>query len=267
MSAERAFPWWGSLTSSEAEALAAADPVVVLPLGAVEQHGPHLPLATDLHIGLGLLERALRHLPDGFPLAVLPPQPVGASAEHARFPGTLSLEPALLAEVVHAHGRALARMGVRRLVLAGSHGGNRHVEDAAALRLREEHGMLVVKAAWYRFPRPGGLELPEGEWRHGLHAGALETAMMLALRPELVRTERAADAPSLGGELEATLRRVGPTGEAPFAWLAGDLHPSGAAGDATLADADLGERLVEHYGRVLADVLQDARDFPLDRLA
>lgn len=259
-------PFWHEATTGDAETWADDDPVAILPLAATEQHGPHLPLSTDLVVGLGLLESAFRHLPDGFPARVLPPQAVGCSPEHARFPGTLSLDAELLARLIRQVGRGVARTGVRRLVLHNSHGGNRAALDGAALALREEEGMLVVKASYALFARPEDVDLPESEWRHGLHGGAVETAMMLHLRPDLVRTTELAEAPSLGEELEERLERLGPDAPASFAWLAGDLHPSGAVGDPRLADADIGARLVEHYGRVLAEVLRDARRFPLDRL-
>ena len=258
--------WWQALTSAEARALAERDPVVILPLGAVEQHGPHLPLSTDHDIGLGLLAAAFRLLPDDFPAWALPPQAIGSSREHAAFPGTLSLEPELLVEVVEVIGAGLARSGIRRLMLSNSHGGNRHALEHVGLRLREQHGMLVVKATWFRFPRPESVDLPEPEWRHGFHGGAIETAMMIHLRPDLVRASEARDAHSLGEELERTLLRLGPEGAASFAWLAGDLNPSGVVGDALRADADLGATLVAHYAGVLAEVIRDARSFPLDRL-
>lgn len=258
--------WWHGLTTVEADRLAERDPVVVLPLAAIEQHGPHLPLSTDLDIGLGLLGEAFRHLPADFPAWALPPQPIGSSREHARFAGTLSLEPELLGALIEEIGDGLAAAGVRRLVLSNSHGGNRQTLDEAGLRLRNAHGMLVVKASWFRFPRPEDVAIAEKEWRHGLHGGLLETAMMLHLRPDLVHEERP-DGRSLGAELEGTLTWLGPEGAASFAWLAGDLNPSGAVGDARAADAALGARLVTHYGRVLAEVIADARAFPLDRLA
>ena len=125
----------------------------------------------------------------------------------------------------------------------------------------------MVKSTYSRFPRPEGVDFPEAEWRHGFHGGAVETSMMLHLHPELVRTDALPDASSLGEELEAELRRLGPEGQASFAWLAGDLHPGGTVGNARLADAGTGRRLVDGYAAALADVLRDARDFPLDRLA
>jgi creatinine amidohydrolase len=259
--------YWQTLTTVEATALASRDPVVVLPLTAIEQHGPHLPLSTDLEIGVGLLREAFSQLPNDLPAWVLPAQTIGASREHLRFAGTLSLDPDLLTETITQQGAAVAACGVRRLVLFNSHGGNVPLMDAAALRLRDEHGMLVVKATYATFSRPGDITLPESEWRHGLHGGTIETAMMLHLRPDLVRTGALQHFASLGQDLDGPMRRLGPEGEASFAWLAGDLNTQGVTGDARLADADTGLRLVAHYGRVLADVIQDARAFPLDRLA
>jgi creatinine amidohydrolase len=258
---------WQHLTTAEARDAAARDPVVILPLAAIEQHGPHLPLSTDLDIGMGLLASAVRQLPEGVPAWILPPQAVGSSREHLRFAGTLSLDVPLLIEVIYAHGLALASCGVRRLVLSNSHGGNRQALDVAGLRLRQDRQLLVVKTNYFDFARPDGVDLPEAEWRHGLHGGALETSMMLHLRPDLVRTAAIQDAPSLGQQLERTLRHLRPEGAAAFSWLADDLNPSGVTGDARLATAALGERLVTYYGGMLAGVIRDASAFPLERLA
>lgn len=262
---ERSRRDWAALSPAEAAQAARRDPVVVLPLAATEQHGPHLPVSTDVDIGEGLLAEALRHLPDDAEVWTLPGVAVGASQEHMRFPGTRSVSTIELIRSLVGQGAELAAAGVRRLVLSNSHGGNRQAMDAAALTLRAEHGMLVVKASWFGFARPD-VGLPDAEWRHGLHGGAVETAMMLHLRPEAVREGELADFPSLGAELERTLRRVGPEGEAPFAWLADDLNPEGVTGNATLATEAMGARLVEHYGRILAEVILDARDFPRERL-
>ena len=265
--AERPIPYWQSQSTRDAARLAEQDPVVILPVAAIEQHGPHLPLSTDLDIGLGILACAFRHLPKDLSAWVLPPQAVGCSGEHRRFPGTLSIDPELLGEAIYQHGVGVADCGVQRLVLSNSHGGNRHALHTAGLRLREEHGLLVVTVNYAFFPRPDDVTLPEAEWRHGLHGGALETSMMLHLRPELVHTPTP-DARSLGEELETTMRRLDPEGDAAsFSWLAGDLNSSGVVGDATLADPAMGARLVDHYGRALADVILDAKAFPIERLA
>lgn len=258
---------WGTLGPEARLTASALDPVVILPLAATEQHGPHLPLSTDADIGEGILERAMALLEPGSPVFRLPAREVGVSTEHADYPGTLTRTPADLEDDVVAAGRALAGDGVRRLVLFNSHGGNKAVVDTSALRLRAEAGMLVVKAHWFRFPRPGGLAFPDGEWIHGLHGGAVETSMMLHLHPDRVDGSAVARFGSLGQELERTLSRVAPEGVAPFAWMARDLNPLGVTGDASLASAGAGRILVEHYAAVLAEVVRDTLRFPLDRLA
>ena len=256
------------MTGPEVADLVRRDPVVVLPLAAIEQHGPHLPLSTDLDIGHGLLARAAAGLPAGFPVRALPALAIGASTEHIQpgLTGTLALDSEQLAAVIVRIGTDLAGCGVRRLVLSNSHGGNRHAMEAAGLRLRREHGLLVVKATYGLFERPPDVDLPESEWRHGLHGGAVETAMMLHLHPDRVRAARAGRFASLGEELEAAGSRILPEGAAAFAWLAGDLNPSGVAGDAGLATAEAGRRLVDHYGDTLAAIVRDAGAFPVERL-
>ena len=258
---------WVDQVATDLTEASRRDPVVVLPTGAIEQHGPHLPLSTDVEIGWGLLGVALQQLDPSFPAFHLPMQAVGASDEHSDVAGTLTLDPASMIEAIVALGRSIARAGVRRLVVSNSHGGNRPAIDIAALRLRRELGLLVVKAHWFRFPRPNEEGLPDSEWEHGLHGGAVETAMMLHLRPDLVRAGRIRRFDSLGERLGSELEFVRPEGVAPFAWMARDLNSEGAVGDATLADAALGARLVDHYGAVLAQVIRDARAFPLERLA
>lgn len=256
---------WHEMTSPEAAQLSASEPVAILPVAAIEQHGPHLPLSTDVEIGEGLVRAAVERLGD-LPHVVLPVQAIGASPEHLSFPGTLTLTPDSLGDTLVEVAGSLRQTGIRRLVLSNSHGGNKAVIDSAALQIRFEYDMLVVKANYFRFPRPAEVDLPEAEWVHGLHGGAVETAMMLHLRPELVRRDAMSRFESFGEELEQRLTWVGPEGVAPFAWLARDLNPSGVTGDATLATALLGQQLVEHYAGILADVVRDAHAFPVERL-
>ena len=257
---------WDTLTTSEAASLASRDPVIVLPLAATEQHGPHLPLATDAEVGHGILADAFRRLPASLNVCILPTQTVGTSHEHRDFAGTLSLSPELLAEVVYQLGACVAATGIRRLVLFNSHGGNTAVLETASLRLRAEQQLLVVKASHFDFSRPTDVELPDTEWKHGLHGGAVETAMMLHLRPDLVHTDALARFRSLGEELDGTLRQIRPEGGASFAWLARDLHLEGVTGDTHLASTEMGARLVAHYGQVLAEIIEDTKAFPLERL-
>ncbi|MBS0002082.1 MAG: creatininase family protein [Thioalkalivibrio sp.] len=260
------FVRWQDLTSPEIRALVARDPVVVLPLAAIEQHGPHLPLSTDLDIGLGLLDAAARQLADGVLAVVLPPVAIGTSMEHEAFAGTLSLDPETAYAQVRQLGAAVAAAGFRRLLFCNSHGGNTQLMDLAGLRLRRDHGLLVVKCSYFRLGLPDDVDLPAGELRHGYHGGALETAMMLHLAPERVRMEHRGDRVSVGVRLDREMTMLGPEGPASFAWMTQDLHREGVVGNALLADAALGARLVRHYGAAIARVIQETGAFPLELL-
>lgn len=261
------FPRWQDLTTPELKALH-RESVAVMALGAIEQHGAHLPLSTDLDIAEGLLAAALARLPRDFPLVRLPALAVGASDEHLGFAGTLSLSPELAIATLEAHGEAAARAGLKRLVWLNAHGGNKAAMDLAALRLRRRHGLLVVKVHYMRMPLPEGMPeatLPAGELRHGLHGGALETALMRHLAPGKVRLERLGDPISRGQAMAEEGQLLGPEGEAAFAWLAEDLHPQGVVGNAHLGTAELGRRLVEHYAGRIARILRETRAMRLER--
>ncbi|MGM0982253.1 MAG: creatininase family protein [Pseudomonadota bacterium] len=258
MSEPSACPRWQDLTSRELSSLP-SETVAVMVVGAIEQHGAHLPLSTDLDIGEGLLEEALTHLPETLPLVILPPMAVGASDEHLSFPGTLSLSPELAIATLEAHGDAVARAGLKRLVLINSHGGNKAVMDLAALRLRRRHGMLVVKVHYTRMLPPPDDSLPADELRHGLHGGALETAMMRHLAPHRVHLDQLDHPRSRGEAMAEEGLLLGPEGEAAFAWLAEDLHPAGVVGNAHLGTVELGKRLVTHCGKRIARILEETR--------
>ncbi|MCG5523640.1 creatininase family protein [Ectothiorhodospira haloalkaliphila] len=254
---------WQDLTAPELASRMGPETVAVMVLGAVEQHGPHLPLSTDLDIGLGLLTEARRHLPADFPLLVMPPLALGSSEEHGGFPGTLSLPPQTAVAVLEALGEGVSRAGGRRLVWLNAHGGNTAVMDQAALALRRRHGLLVIKATYTRLGQPPGIDADE--WRHGLHGGALETALMRHLAPERVREDQVRDFPGRGQYLVASGHRwLGPEGAGAFAWLAEDLHPDGVTGDAAAGTAELGARILGFYGERLAQLLQEAASLPWD---
>lgn len=260
------FPQWQDLTSPELDSMRDLDPVVILPLAAVEQHGPHLPLSTDVDIGLGLLRAASECLDGGVPVLMLPPLAIGTSMEHQAFPGTLSLEPETALAQIRELGAAVAAAGFRRLMFCNSHGGNTQLMDLAGLRLRRDHGLLVVKCSYFRLGLPEGIALPLEELRHGYHGGALETAMMLHLAPERVREGQLQNCVSLGVRLEQEMELLGPEGPAAFSWMSQDLHTDGVVGNALLADAALGSRLVEHYASAIAKVIRESAQFPLDAL-
>jgi len=260
------FTRWQDRTTEEMRLLASRDPVVILPLAAIEQHGPHLPLSTDLDIGRGLLQAAAEAMDDTLDVLQLPSMTIGTSMEHEGFPGTLSLEPETALAVIGQYGAAVAAAGFRRLVLVNSHGGNTQIMELAALRLRRDHGLLVVNCSYFRLPPPTELGLPADEVHHGIHGGAVETSMMLYLMPGAVRETACTNSVSMGRELARTMALVGVVTAAPMAWLSRDLNESGAVGNARLADATLGRRLVLHYGQAIAQVIRETAAFPLDTL-
>ncbi len=256
---------WSHLTSPELARISTRDPIALLPTAAIEQHGPHLPLATDVIIGTGIVERAVAELASGDlhrDILLLPCIAPGASVEHTHFPGTLSLDVEQMIAQVCAIGQGVARAGIRRLAIFNSHGGNIAAIDAAALRLRAEQRLLVAKAHYFRFALPDDLPHVDS-LRREIHGGLVETSMMLHLAPEQVHPAAFADRRRPGDDAGKTRRMLGPQGEISFAWMAEDLHPDGVAGDTTAASATLGEQLVSHYGHRLAEGLEALARFDL----
>jgi len=240
--------------------------IAVLPLAATEQHGPHLPVGTDVMIAQAYLARVRELLPAGIPATFLPVQPVGISTEHVDYPGTLTLPTQLALKDWMALGESVARAGVKKLVMVTSHGGNSAAMTLVAQDLRAQHGLLAVTTGWSRLSAPEGLFSAE-ELRHGIHGGAVETSIMLARYPQHVSKDKIADFRSAGIAIEKDYRWLSTHRPAPFAWQAQDLHPSGAVGDATLASAEKGERLLEHGARAFCELLTEVDNFDVKRLS
>ena len=179
--------FWSELTTDDLARRDMGRAIAVLPVAATEQHGPHLPLATDTLIAEGYLARVRDGVPADLDVLLLPVQPVGKSDEHDAFPGTLSLETGTALAAWTGIGAAVHRAGCRKLVIVTSHGGNSALIDLVAGELRARFGMVAVTTSWARLGYPDGL-FPADEIAHGIHAGGIETALMLALRPDLVRT-------------------------------------------------------------------------------
>jgi creatinine amidohydrolase len=239
---------------------AAASWIAVLPLAATEQHGPHLPLATDVMIGEAYLARVRELLTDTMPVTFLPIQPVGISTEHIDFPGTRTLSTETALKEWTALGESVARRGLKKLIIITSHGGNSAAMTLVAQDLRAHHGLLAVTTSWFRFGVPDGM-FPDEELRHGIHGGAAETSIMLAKYPGQVRVDAIADFHPSSVEIEKKYRWLSTQRPAPFAWQTQDLHPSGAVGNATLATAEKGARLLEHGARGFIELLDDVDKF------
>ena len=256
---------WTEIHWPDVSGPTAARWIAVLPLAATEQHGPHLPLGTDVMIAQAYLARVRELLPAGIPATFLPVQPVGISTEHIDYPGTLTLPTQLALRDWMALGESVARAGVRKLVMVTSHGGNSAAMTLVAQDLRAQHGLLAVTTAWSRLSAPEGL-FPAEELRHGIHGGAVETSIMLARYPQHVSKHEIADFRSASIAMEKDYRWLSTHRPAPFAWQAQDLHPSGAVGDATLASAEKGERLLDHGARAFCELLTEVDNFDVKRL-
>jgi creatinine amidohydrolase len=240
--------------------------IAVLPLAATEQHGPHLPVGTDVMIAQAYLARVRELLSDAIPATFLPLQPVGISTEHVGYPGTLTLPTDVALKTWMALGESVARAGVKKLVMVTSHGGNSAAMTLVAQDLRAQHGMLAVTTGWSRFGAPEGSFSAE-ELRHGIHGGAVETSIMLARYPQHVSKDKIADFRPASMAMEKEYRWLSAHRPAPFAWQTQDLHPSGAAGDARAASAEKGERLLEHGARAFCELLTDVDNFDVKRLS
>ena len=239
--------------------------IAVLPVAAVEQHGPHLPLGADAFIAAAYLSRAREVLPAELPVSFLPMLSIGTSDEHRAFPGTLTLSAHTVTGMLTEIGESVHRAGVRKLVIANSHGGNVSVVDLATRDLRVRLNMFVVACSWFGFGYPDGLFSKE-EQVHGIHAGAIETSIMLAAHPGLVRTARAQTFASAGIELEREFRHLGIDRPARLGWMSQDLHACGAMGDARAATADKGKAAIEFGARAFVELLGEVDRFDLARL-
>jgi creatinine amidohydrolase len=257
--------FWADYTAREFARLDHESLVAVLPVGAIEQHGPHLPLSVDQAILDGIVATTLAHLPDDCPALFLPTLPVGKSNEHNRYRGTLTFSSQTLIAMWSEIGASVAAAGVRKLVLLNSHGGQMAVMDIVARDLRVSHNMLTVAANWFAMGLPEGL-LTKEEARHGIHAGDMETSVMLALRPELVQMAHARDFEPLNARLARSNRHLGLTPAGKLGWQAQDMHPAGACGNASAASTEKGRAVVDHAARQVAILLQEVAATPLSIL-
>lgn len=248
--------YWADYTAPE---LAAADRdrlIAVLPVSAIEQHGPHLPLSVDTTILEGIVQRVVSQLTPDVPAVFLPTQRIGKSNEHARYPGTLTLSIQTLINLWMEIGDCVAAAGVRKMVIFNSHGGQGTVGEIVARDLRVKHGMLVVATNTYSFGTPPGM-FSASETQHGIHGGDKETSVVLALRPDLVDMGKARNFRSSAEKLVTETRHLSINARAKLAWQIQDLNPEGACGDASAATAEKGQAVIAHVATQFIEMLRD----------
>ena len=246
--------------------------IAVLPVAAIEQHGPHLPLNVDTTLVEGVITSTLPHLPATLPVLFLPTQAIGFSPEHTAFAGTLTLRAETIIDLWTELAESVARTGVKKLVLLNAHGGQAGLLDVVARDLRARLGMLVYSVNWFNLPlhTAAGASVNDlftaQEHRFGIHAGEIETSMMLALKPEQVDMTRAQHFHSTSQDRAEKFSILGDGRSAKLAWQMQDYNPQGAVGNAAAATADKGRAVLGAAGRSLAQLLVEMDQLPADTL-
>ena len=259
-------PFWSDLKTTDFAALDWARTIVVAPIAAIEQHGPHLPLGVDAMIMEGMIARIAPLLPAAPRALFMPMQSVGVSTEHRDFPGSLSLKASTALAVLTELFDGPIANGAKKLLILNSHGGNSALVTQAALELRARWGVLAVTCSFARFGYPPGL-FSADELRHGVHGGAVETSLMLHLRPDLVDMREAKNFPVATQDFARAFKWLSADRPAGFGWMAQDLSKDGAMGDATAASAQKGEAVADYWARAFVELIHEADAFDLARLA
>ena len=233
---------------------------IIWPFGAVEQHGPHLPLATDSIFVDEIICEVFKLIPSDTPIKKLPTQYIGFSPEHKGFDGTISLSSNLITSLIKEVGVQLADMGFKRLILINAHGGQISLLNTAARELRSVAPKLSIFPCFLWSGVHGLSELlTKNEIENGLHASLAETSLMMALKSELVGDER----PCEGGEMQIP-EGWSLEGNAPTAWFTEDLSKSGVIGDSKGSNKELGNSLksllVNHWFKLIMNLMKS--DWP-----
>ncbi len=258
-------PYWRDMTTTDFVDGDARDWIAVLPVAAIEQHGPHLPVATDSIIAEGMVEAVVSKLPEHSKATFLPVQQVGKSNEHISSPGTLTFDWETVIKSWVEIGQSVHRAGVKKLILINSHGGNVPIIDIVARELRVRFDMLCVATAWMRFGLPAGLYKPD-ERIYGIHGCDVETSIMLHLRPDLVHMEKAQNFRSTQLDYISEFEHLRAHGPIQFGWKAQDLNLAGVVGNAANGTAHKGKETVSYQTGRFIELLDDVQRFDVSRL-
>jgi len=254
---DRFFPY---LTWTDIQAMPDKENVVIVqPMGAIEQHGPHLPLAVDAAISVAVLGKALSQLDASIPAYALPCLDYGKSNEHWHFPGTITLSAQTLLAVLMDVAESVYRAGFRKLVFMNSHGGQPQIIEIAARDLHQKYEDFIVFPLFtWKVPKvPIELITPK-ELALGIHAGDAETSLLLSILPDQVKMDRAVAEYPLDEPRSGLLSMEGAL---PFAWTTRDLSKSGVLGDPLPATQEKGDRLLEALANGWVDVIEEIHTF------
>lgn len=233
--------------------------MLLQPVGAIEQHGPHLPLVVDAAIATAVVGKALEQLDPDIPAYGLPPLCYGKSNEHWHFPGTITLSAQTLMATLMEVGESLYRAGFRKLALVNGHGGQPQIMEIVARDLHQQHeDFMVFPLFVWRVPNVAAEFLTPKEAELGIHAGDGETSLMLSILPDQVRMEAAVKEYPHGLPENSLLSMEG---KRPFAWMTRDLSRSGVLGDPTVATQEKGDRLLKSLTRSWVELIQDLYKF------
>jgi len=267
--------FWSDLNTHDFAGMDKSRAVAVLPLAATEQHGPHLPLSVDTDIVNAVIAQSVSVLQiqaPSLPVYFLPTQAVGLSPEHAAFAGTLTLKPETLIRLWTDIAESVKAAGIHKLVLFNAHGGHVGAMDVVARDLRARLGMLVYSVNWYQLPlldaegRDLNALFSDHEHRFGVHAGDVETSVMLALKPHAVRMDKAQNFKSTSEQRAAKFPILGNGKSAKLAWQMQDYNAMGAAGNAAAANVEKGQAMLAAAGQSLAQLFMEIDQLPPDVL-
>ena len=258
--------FWENLTTLDFHKIDLENSLVILPIAAIEQHGPHLPVSVDSKIIDGIVNLLVKKLPKKSKAIFLPTQKFGKSNEHLAFPGTLSLSTETLYSTLLDIGSSVSSSGAKKLLLINSHGGNISVLDTVARELRVRHNLIVFTLNWFSLGVPEEL-YSKDEINHGIHAGDIETSIMLALDPNNVSMERAKNFIPKTKTIEKESKHIGVNFGAKFGWQIQDLNKFGACGNAKIASVEKGKLTLNFVCKKILEVIKEIEAIPFSLIS